>query len=188
MTGLELIAVVAVAVWLGILTVVVILLVRQLGLVALRVDGFNPQFFLENDGPLVGSDIPMEAVSLVPELAAGKHHLLLISGSCTPCRDLVFDLERQPFGHKVFALVAGRDEVVEAVIDFMPPDVAAIRDPIATKVSSLLHIRSTPFAVEVEGGRITAKSYVRGAQDLRSFVGAEDVPLGRPSEVMRVVS
>lgn len=187
MTGLQLVAVMAGTVWLAILTVVVILLVRQLGLVTLRLDGFNPQLFLENDGPLVGSDLPSEAVSLIPELVAGKQHLLLISGSCTPCRDLVFDLEREPLGNRVLALVAGRPEVVDAVIDFLPPDVVPIRDPIATSLSSLLHIRSTPFALEVEDGRISAKSYIRGAQDLRTFVGVDD-PQARTSEVMQIVS
>lgn len=189
MSGFELVTLVAGAVWLALLTVVAILLVRQLGLVTLRLDGFNPQLFLENDGPIVGSELPSQALGLLPELRSGQHHLLLISGSCTPCRDLVFDLEREPLGSRTLALVAGREEVVDAVVDFLPLDAVPIRDPVATDFASALHIRSTPFAVEVNDGHITAKSYIRGADDLRTFVAAGDDAAARQvSEVIRVVS
>src|SRR5919205_3143369 len=110
MSALAVAALVLVCIWLGVLTLVVVLLVRQIGLLTVRLSVASQAFSLDDDGPEVGIDLPEEVTSVLPELKEGRAYLLLISAGCTPCRELVADLGGHRFGQRVVALVPGREE------------------------------------------------------------------------------
>ncbi len=93
MSALAIAALVLVCIWLGVLTLVVVLLVRQIGLLTVRLSVASQAFSLDDDGPEVGIDLPEEVTSVLPELKEGRAYLLLISAGCTPCRELVADLD-----------------------------------------------------------------------------------------------
>src|SRR3712207_5271059 len=173
MSALAIAALVLVCIWLGVLTLVVVLLVRQIGLLTVRLSVASQAFSLDDDGPEVGSSLPEEVTSVLPELREERAYLLLISAGCTPCRKLVVDLEGHRFEQKVVALVPGRPEQAGEIAALLPSGVRTVLDPQAAGVADALKLESTPFALEVERGTVTAKAYMHeGASDLIAFVEA----------------
>jgi hypothetical protein len=57
-------------------------------------------------------------------------------------------------------------ESVDALVDLLPPGIRVVRDPEATQLADALDIRSTPFAVALNEGRVAGKSYLYGKADL----------------------
>ena len=168
------VAVFLVGLWLAVLSLIVVLLIRQLGLMAVRLN--EGSFNLSNDGPAVGSKIPGNVVEAIPSLAMGRHHLLLISSHCLPCRELVAGLDGVPV-HGLTALVAGREDEAQGLVDLMPQEINNVLDPQASEIAGSLHIQSTPFAVKIEDGLVAGKRYITGAQDLSTFVADNELPI-----------
>ncbi len=172
MSALAIAALVLVCIWLGVLTLVVVLLVRQIGLLTVRLSVASQAFSLDNDGPEVGSSIPEEVTSVVPELMEERAFLLLISSSCTPCRELVSDLQgERHFEQKVVALVPGHEEPAREMAALLPSGIRVVLDPDAARLAEALELESTPFALEVERGTVARKTFLHeGAADLVAFV------------------
>jgi hypothetical protein len=172
MSALAIAALVLVCIWLGVLTLVVVLLVRQIGLLTVRLSVASQAFSLDNDGPEVGSSLPEEVTSVVPELMEELAFLLLISSSCTPCRELVADLQgEQRFEQKIVALVPGHEEQAREIAALLPSGIRVVLDPVAARLAGALDLESTPFALEVERGMVTRKAFLHGgASDLVAFV------------------
>ena len=172
MSALAIAALVLVCIWLGVLTLVVVLLVRQIGLLTVRLSVASQAFSLDNDGPEVGSSLPEEVTSVVPELTEERAFLLLISSSCTPCRELVADLQGEHrFEQNIVALVPGREEQAREMAALLPSGIRVVLDPEANRLAEALNLESTPFALEVERGMVTRKAFLHeGAADLFAFV------------------
>ena len=173
MSALAIAALVLVCIWLGVLTLVVVLLVRQIGLLTVRLSVASQAFSLDNDGPEVGSSLPEEVTSVVPELMEEQAFLLLISSSCTPCRELVSDLQgEQRFEEqKIVALVQGHEDQAREMAALLPSGIRVVLDPDAARVAGAIDLESTPFALEVERGTVARKAFLHeGAADLIAFV------------------
>jgi hypothetical protein len=169
MSALAIAALVLVCIWLGVLTLVVVLLVRQIGLLTVRLSVADRALSVDNDGPEVGSRVPEDVALLNPE--EERAYLLLISAGCTPCRELVADLGDRRFEQNIVALVPGSEEQASELATLLPPGIRAVLDPEATSLAESLKIQSTPFALEVERGTVTRKAYLyEGASDLIGFV------------------
>jgi hypothetical protein len=174
MSGLAVVALVLACIWLGILTLVVVLLVRQIGLLTVRLSVAGQAPDLDHDGPEVGSNVPEEVASALPEVGGERAYVLLISASCTPCRELAAGIRQHHFEQTVVALVPGDEELADELAALLPPGVRAVRDPEARRLAGALGISSTPFAVEVERGTVTRKAYLYdGASDLMEFLEAQ---------------
>jgi hypothetical protein len=175
MSGLAVAALVLVSIWLGILTLVVVLLVRQIGLLTVRLSvvGQARAFSLANDGPEVGSNVPEEVASALPDVEGERAYVVLISATCTPCRELVAGIRQHDFEQTIVTLVPGHEEMADELMALLPSGIRAVRDPEATELARALDIQSTPFAVEVERGAVTRKAYLHSASDLIEFVGPE---------------
>ena len=175
MSALAVTALVLVCVWLGALTLVAVLLVRQIGLLTVRLNVASQTLSLD-DGPEVGSDVPEEVASVLP-VRDERSYLLLVSAGCEPCRELVSDLGEHRFEQSVVALVSGRAEQASELAALLPSGVRAVLDPKATRLAEVLDLESTPFALEIEGGTFTRKAFLHeGASDLIGFVGSGDPP------------
>ena len=172
MSALAIAALVLVCIWLGVLTLVVVLLVRQIGLLTVRLSVASQAISLDDDGPEVGSSLPEEVTSALPELKEEERaYLLLISAGCMPCRELVADLGGHHFEQKVVALVPGREEQAREMAALLPSDIQVVLDPKAVALAGALELESTPFALELERGMVTGKAYLHeGASDLIAFV------------------
>ena len=172
MSALAIAALVLVCIWLGVLTLVVVLLVRQIGLLTVRLSIAGEAASLDDDGPEVGSNVPEAVASVLPDGGVERAFLLLISSTCTPCRELVADLGgEQRFEQKIVALVPGPEELARELVALLPSGMRTVLDPQATELAEALDLESTPFVLEVEGGTVTRKAFLhRGASELVEFV------------------
>jgi hypothetical protein len=171
MSALAIAALVLVCIWLGVLTLVVILLVRQIGLLTVRLSVAGEATPLDNDGPEIGSSVPEDVAEVLPDQAEEHAYLLLISSTCTPCWELVADLGQRRFEQNVVALVPGHGEKAGELAALLPSGIQTVLDPEATRLAGALQLESTPFALEVEHGTVTRKAYLHeGASDLIAFV------------------
>ena len=71
-------ALVLVCIWLGVLTLVLVLLVRQVGLLTVRLSVAGEAASLDNDGPEIGSSVPEDVAVVLPDQAEEHAYLLLI--------------------------------------------------------------------------------------------------------------
>jgi hypothetical protein len=133
MSALAIVALVLVSAWLGVLTFVVMLLVRQVGLLTVRLSMATQAMSLDDDGPEIGGSLPEDVAEVMPE--GERAYLLLISAGCDPCRELVAELDGHRFEQKVVALVPGRQEQVAELVALLPPDIRVVLDPEATSPS-----------------------------------------------------
>ncbi|MDQ3863564.1 MAG: hypothetical protein M3317_08710 [Actinomycetota bacterium] len=160
MSTLAIAALVLVCAWLGVLTFVVMLLVRQVGLLSVRLSMATQTTSLDDDGPEIGSSLPEDVAEVMPE--GEPSYLLLISAGCEPCRELVADLATQRFEQGVVALVPGHQEQAGELAALLPPGIKVVLDPEATQLAESMDLESTPFALEVERGTVTRKVHLYG--------------------------
>lgn len=171
MSGLEITALILVNAWLAVLTVVIVLLVRQIGLITVRLSLTGEAFSLDNGGPEIGSRIPDEVASILPELDERRTYLLLLSATCESCRGVAEDLGGHRIDSTVVALIPGRPEVAEGIADSLPPGIRPILDPEAVEISGYLDIQSTPFAICIEDRNVSKKAHLyEGASDFLAFL------------------
>jgi hypothetical protein len=174
MSALAIAALVLVCLWLGVLTLVVVLLVRQIGLLTVRLSVSSQGSSLDDDGPEVGSAVPEYVASVLLDLEE-RAYLVLISSTCTPCWELVADLGEYRFEQKIVALVPGREEHARELAALLPSSIRVVLDPEASRLAESLELESTPFALEVQRGTVTRKAYLHeGASDLKAFVESAD--------------
>lgn len=67
MSALAVAALVLVCIWLGVLTLVAVLLVRQVGLLTVRHSMASQAISLDDDGPEIGSSLSEDVASVMPE-------------------------------------------------------------------------------------------------------------------------
>ncbi len=171
MSALAIAALVLICVWLGVLTLVVVLLVRQIGLLTVRLSVAGEATSLDNDGPEIGSRVPEDVAVVLPDQSEEHAYLLLISSTCLPCWELATDLGEHRFEQNIVALVPGHEERAGELAALLPSSMRVVLDPEATRLAGALQLQSTPFALEIERGAVTRKAYLHeGAADLIEFV------------------
>jgi hypothetical protein len=176
MTLIEVVALVVACVWLATLTLVVLLLVRQLGLVTLRLDLVGGQAPTPADGPEIGEALPAELTGRLPELSRGRQFVLLISPTCVPCHEIAPQLATVTMTDRVTALVPGRQELADELTAKLPPTYQVVRDPVAAEVARILQLERTPSAVELRDGVVSGKAYLYKASDLQQLADADSRP------------
>src|SRR5687768_15312672 len=161
------------ALWTGVLTVTVLTLVRQIGVLTVRLEASGAGRPAGNiDGLDVGRRVPPEVIAAVPGAANGPAYILLTSAICEPCRELVPALAKTRQVPGVVALVPGRPEMAATLVDQFPAWIETVVDPVASSIAKALEIQRTPFLLEIEGGFVTAKSYMHSVRDLEVIVRA----------------
>ncbi len=184
MSALAIAALVLVCIWLGVLTLVVVLLVRQIGLLTVRLSVAGEATPLDDDGPEIGSSVPEDVAVVLPDQAEEHAYLLLVSSTCTPCWELVAELGGRRFEQKIVALVPGHGEKAGELAALLPSGIQVVLDPEATRLAGALQLESTPFVLEVEHSTVTRKAYLHeGASDLIAFVESGNGAAGKTSLV-----
>lgn len=177
MTPLGLTVLVLGLIWIAVLTVIVLMLVREVAVLSARLDAGGGRAFVASDGPAIGRSLPESvAGALAPYARGDGMYVLLLSAICGPCHDLVKQLRQQTWklDENVVALVTGRAELADAIAGSMPAWVAVVRDPQAAELAKALSIQTTPFAVRIRAGRVVAKAYLHGVKDLLRLASAND--------------
>jgi hypothetical protein len=158
MDALEVAALIAVAVWLGTLTLTNLLTLRQTGILT----AWMQQRTLPVDEGLdAGAPIPEAARQQIPELTEGLGYVVFLGANCIPCRDFALDMGRSKEiaeihkGAVVVAAVAGRGAQAEEVARMLPDWAQIVRSPHAEALQDAFLVHATPTVYEVELGNVT---------------------------------
>lgn len=161
MSGIETAAVIAVAVWLGVLSFTLVLLVRQISLVTAWV---QQQSSNADDGLDVGVDVPGPTLEMLPELREGLAYVLFLGGDCQPCREFALEagrseeLEELHGDFQVVASVTGDGPQADDLVRMLPDWVRVARHGDASEIQSSFEVRMTPSVFEVERGTVTGQA------------------------------
>ena len=163
MSGLELALVVAAVVWLSLLTFVILLLVRQIGLITVRLDRERDDARPVSDGLEMGSEVPAQVAELIePGEAESPAFVLVLAAICNPCRDLLEGLDGFAPRSPIVALVSGPEAPARALAETIPPYITAVRDPEARPRHP--RPRDRHDAVRVRGARQPRRRQGRAAR------------------------
>lgn len=167
-----LLALVLVALWLGVVTLVLLVLIRQVTALQLALQQrAGESFSVDADGPVVGTTVDEAVMDVLRRTdldTDGALNVLVLSSTCGPCREIVTAFEHERAPHEpIVALVAGSGlpsaelsglaaQRFEAVVHGGPADEAA----------QALSIHSSPFLVLIHNSVVVAKTYVRSVEDI----------------------
>lgn len=159
------------SVWVLVLTLVVVLLARQLSILSFRIikDDKNNSFDFSQDGPELGTELsPTWLASL--DLERGGT-LVVMSATCESCRQVVDGLHGLGRVPHLVALLSGAGEIADSMAARLSTvdGVTVVRERTAERFAEEFGIKSVPFALTVQGGRIQSKGFVYNAS---VFVGA----------------
>jgi hypothetical protein len=170
MSGFELVALSVATIWLGLLTLLSLIVVRHVGLLTLRIQAGHVS---EGDGLLVGDRVPAEAVALVPELDEELRYLVFLSESCGACREIAPMLDDVPDTGQLLTLVMGDGgrQTIE-LADAVPLGVNRLHGDAAQRVGDAFRLRQTPQAIQVENGIVIGKATLHSMNDLHNLIKA----------------
>jgi len=186
-SGLALAALLLVAAWLAVLSLVVILLVRQLSLVTMRLSLVAPHAPADAAGPEVGSAVPQDVSALVGHDGRSTV-LILLSATCATCRSLAARVSARELGAETVVLVAGRKPLVSTIAELLPPDSDVRLDPQASRIARGLGLDTVPFGLRLDSGTVSMKAFLHGPDDiLRLREGERDrrKPVTNPMRLFR---
>lgn len=173
MSDLEIGAIVAVSVWLALITLLVLAAIRQIAL--LTVTGASAQA-PRTTGVDIGTRITGEAAAALDRLRlAGPAYFVFLSPTCQPCITLARDLAGKEFGARVLALYSGEGKAAEALRNAIPAAIETIADPDATTIAAGVQVAATPMALQIENGVVTGKAQLRGVDDLKRLIEAYEI-------------
>lgn len=182
------IALVVAAVWLAVLTIVVMASVRQ---VALLTQWVNERGASQDDGLDVGAALSEEAQLAIPELRQGLCYVVFLGGDCQPCREFAVEASRDEELHKhaedlrVVTVVTGTPRQVEGISRLLPRWFRVIEGDEATRLTDEFMVQTTPSVYETEQGAVTGRAvagygvvnfvnliHARATSDAAEFAGS----------------
>lgn len=160
-------------VWLGGLTLLSVLCIRQIAVLSLQAEA---NVFAErdpnDDGMMIGDAIPSQLRDAFADADPNKPWFaLVLSSTCTQCFDLAFNLNSNDVESPIVAMVAGRPEMTENIRKELPPDIPVIEDPVASElVRSGLELKTVPFVFEFRQDQLAAKAALQNSDHLKRFM------------------
>jgi hypothetical protein len=151
------------AAWLGVLTVVVVLLVRQLGLVTARLS-YGPAA-THADSLELGAAVPAVARFALPPGTIDLGYVVFLSGDCEPCHGFAETLDESLPEQTVFVMT-GDTRAASDLVDHIPGEPAIVRDPLAREITEAFRVSATPLALKLREGVVSGRARLRNAQDL----------------------
>ncbi len=181
MNPLEIIGLVVVAVWLGVLTLTVLLLTRQLGVILARLQDVGVGVASMGQGVQIGERVPGEVKDL---LAVKRSNLLLmITTRCDACSAVVEGLSGTDPGVAIVTLIPGDAETATMLSRSLHPAFTLVQDPEASMVAEQIRLNAAPYVMEIKDGVVTRKSFVQGPNHLLEFIGHEKE---RPKALLQI--
>ncbi len=170
MSGLGLAALLAVAVWLAVLSLVALLLVRQLSLVTLRLSLVAPHAPADARGPDLGAAVPPDANAMLRR-DGRPTVLLLLSGTCSTCRSLAARLGPRELGEDTVVLIGGRQSLATDVAELLPSGTDVRFEPQASRIAKEIGLDAVPFGLRIDAGTVSRKAYLHGPDDVLRLRG-----------------
>lgn len=192
MSTTEIVTVGVVAAWLLVLTVVILMVVRQIGAMLVRIElvarGGGSSYA---HGALVGLRLAEHLVTQHPFLASGRKVVLLVSGTCTTCAGLIDELSSTwtptyfDARDELVVLVVGADDGRRtAIVEDLHDRAFVVVDPVATDIARNLKLANVPSAIVIDAGVIAAsRIFIDRAIQLDEMIsGPVPAPDGPPYE------
>ncbi len=179
MNPLEVITITIVSGWLLVLSVATLVVIRQSAILTVRLNRVKGNF-TEKIGLDLGVAAPASVATLVPEVTRPRGYVVLTSSSCTACHELVPGLQALRIEPNVVALVPGSSHAAVQLAEQFPPWIRVIRDPEASAIAQALEVDRTPYGMEFQQGKMSAKVYLHKPADL-----AELFESGKRAETRR---
>jgi len=176
MSGVEQIALVVTVSWLCLLTFIVVLLVRQLGLITVRLSLGSVAAGAPAGGLEIGTALPDDVAAAFPDEDA-LVYLLVLSATCGHCRAIVTGLNEDEFSELEGALVVvlpGDGPVVDHLAAFVPSWVRLIRGAEAVRIAEGLRADVTPIVFGVERGIVNGRALPASASDVVLLMKAHE--------------
>lgn len=172
----ESVALMVAALWLLALTLVCVLLVRQVTLMGIQLSRSQGPYAPAADGPPAddfvdglapGTKLPADTAALLPGLQTGTHMLLTLTGTCRACHDLAPQLAKVRLTVPLTLVLPGRRGLIDRMLQALGPTEAGIvRDAKADQLAGQLDINSTPSVTLVRSGTVVYTRVVRHVEDL----------------------
>jgi hypothetical protein len=162
MSALAVLVLVLVSAWIGILSIISALLVRQVALLSKRLD---PDYAM--DGLPVGRRIPSWLAECLPDESGS---VLVLGARCDPCRKLAHDLRDMEVALPVVAVIEGDESIGAALSQDLPSAFQVLMGQAAERAYSELSLETTPFFFSVRRREIVHKAVPRGAQHFLSLL------------------
>jgi hypothetical protein len=183
MTSLQVVAVSAVAVWLAALSVAVVLVIRQIGLLTIRLTYAAPHGAAESHGPPLGSKIPHTASELLG-LNGAPRAVIFLSATCMPCRDFAESIAAEDIDGNITILISGRVELAEGVAALLPAECEPLLDPISSEIANDFGVDMVPFGLLLADGAVRNKTYLKSREEL----DAMKTPTGQRAKTIAIGS
>lgn len=181
MSGLETAALAAVGAWLFILSLAMVLLVRQVSLVSAWAQNQAQSPGGSQDGLTIGLPIPDEAIDLLPEATDQLAYVWFLGGDCQPCREFAADAARadevvnMKGKHPIVAAVTGTTEQVSDFAQLLPDWVRIIGGDDAAGLNKEFKVLQTPMVYELDRGNVTGRAVAGyGVSDFLNLVIAHE--------------
>jgi len=183
MNGMWLISYIALWLLVVLLTIIVLGLVRQLGLINLRL-GPEHSILTPTEGLEIGSQAPeFQATDVVNKVnfnltsLKGRPSLLIfVSPTCRPCLELMPHIANfWQSRHKKLNVVLFSQASDGANLNLVNVPIPVLSDPEGT-ITKVYQVRATPFAYRLDDlGLVRRRGIVNKFEDLESLL--EDVPI-----------
>jgi hypothetical protein len=167
MTVVGYVLIVAGAAWLGVLTFVVLLCVRQIGIVqvAIRLGVRDAAAALGSTSLPIGAAIPNDAAEVL-DVRSDARHIVFVSAQCSACRDVLNAAGNFRSTVPVVIAVQGPQPEASEYLKLIPTGARAVVGRDADIVFGAFKVTATPFAVTVDEGFIVGHVYL---SDLRQL-------------------
>lgn len=181
MNGLEIAALVAVGVWMSVLTLLFLVMIRQVSLVTAWARRSGSAASLADDGIEIGVVVPDEAAETAPVLRDQHAFILFLEGDCQPCREFALDagqseeVARLQGRSAVVASVQGKGAQADEVARMLPDWVEVVQEPGAATIAKSFEVQATPMIYEVDEGKVAGRAVAGyGLSDFLNLVRARE--------------
>ncbi len=162
--------------WLVGLSLVVVLLVRQVSLISVRLD-LNMRMSDASDlgtGPELGTALPADLAHSFPEESA----VLVLTGTCESCHEFARSLAEAKTAQRVplTVLLPGRGRPATELRRLLPEWVSVVRDPVATETARTLELSRTRRALRVRRGVVVGSADTSNVIELDALMSADLPP------------
>jgi hypothetical protein len=170
MNEVGVVALVLVAIWLLLLTFVVMLAVRQIALLG-AAQKAGPAAAGANSLAL-GAAVPDDVLSILGDPLA-RQHLVLLSSNCAPCQDIAASWQDTLVLEPATLVVQGGGAGRDAILAHVPAGVDVLVDDDADTFFRGLEVGATPFAMSIDNGIVSGHLYITRIADLNKIYASE---------------
>lgn len=181
MTSLATAALIAAAVWLAALTVMVLAMVRQVGLLTSWAQNSHDVGTAAEAGLDVGAELPASVGQIQPDLKSGLAYVVFLDGNCQPCREFAVEagrateLKDPPGSFPILAAITGTDREADEIARSLPSWFGVVTGEDAASLTDGFEVRSTPYVYEVDGNAVTGRAIAGyGVVNLLNLIDARD--------------